>query len=199
MSTVSTKYSPLRINFTVGQPYGNVSGGYSCGFHTGVDIPESGTGQKNPELYSITDSGTVVYTYKDSTGSTPTLGNQVQILDNRTGLYFRYCHMVHGSINVNVGDTVDLSTYIGKMGTTGNSSGTHLHLEASTTQNWSCSTFTNPCNPLGFPNIRGTVVEYDGDAPTPDPPTPDPPTPERTSRKNNWAKRSLNGKTIRLT
>ena len=51
------------------------------------------------------------------------------------------------------------------MGNTGNSTGTHLHLEASTTQAWQCSSFVDPCQPLGFPNIRGTIVKYDGTTP----------------------------------
>lgn len=57
------------------------------------------------------------------------------------------------------------------MGNTGNSTGTHLHLELSTTMSWQCSNFLNPVEPLGIPNIRGTIVEYDGDTP-PEPPTP---------------------------
>ena len=56
------------------------------------------------------------------------------------------------------------------MGNTGNSTGTHLHLELSKTQAWQCGNFLNPVEPLGIPNIRGTVVEYSGD--TPEPPTP---------------------------
>jgi murein DD-endopeptidase MepM/ murein hydrolase activator NlpD len=51
------------------------------------------------------------------------------------------------------------------MGNTGNSTGTHLHLEASTTQAWQCSSFVDPCQPLGFPNERGTVVKWDGTTP----------------------------------
>ena len=90
----------------------------------------------------------VVYVYKESQGTTPSLGNQVQILDNRTGLYYRYCHMVYGSISLNVGDRVNLNTKIGKMGNTGNSTGTHLHLEASTSQAWICENFVDPCQPL---------------------------------------------------
>ena len=171
MAEYRTPYSPMRINCTIGQPYGNPSSSYTCGFHSGVDFPETGTGETNPDLYSITNDGVVVYVYKDSQGTTPSLGNQVQILDNRTGLYYRYCHMLYGSINLNVGDRVNLNTKIGKMGNTGNSTGTHLHLEASTTQAWQCSSFVDPCAPLGFPNIRGTVVIYDGSVP-PEPPTP---------------------------
>lgn len=169
MAEVITPYSPMRIDCTVGYPYGEIDSGYSCGYHTGCDFPASGTSQSNPELYSITDDGEVVYVYKDSTGTTPALGNQVQIKDNRTGLYYRYCHMLYGSITLNVGDKVNLNTKIGTMGNTGNSTGTHLHLEASTTQTWQCSSFVNPCEPLGIPNVRGTIVKWDG---TPIPPTP---------------------------
>lgn len=174
MSTYDTPYSPMHIDCTIGQPYGNPSTSYTCGFHTGVDFPETGTGTTNPDLYSITNDGVVVYTYKNSTGTTPALGNQVMIFDRRTNLYYRYCHMVYGSINLNVGDTVNLNTYIGKMGNTGNSTGTHLHLEASRTETWSCENFVDPCEPLGFPNVRGTVVHYTGEEPPPPPPPPRP-------------------------
>ena len=144
MATVQTSKSPLHINCTVGQPYGNPSSGYSCGFHTGIDFPASGTSESNPDLYSCVSNGTVVYVYTASQGSSPSLGNQVQIRDNDTGLYYRYCHMLYGSIVVNVGDNVTTATRVGKMGNTGNSTGTHLHLECSTTQRWQCSTFLNP-------------------------------------------------------
>lgn len=171
MAEVTTPYSPMRIDCIVGYPYGEIDSGYSCGYHTGTDFPASGTSQSNPDLYSITDDGEVVYVYKDSTGTTPALGNQVQIKDNRTGLYYRYCHMLYGSISLNVGDKVNLNTKIGTMGNTGNSTGTHLHLEASTTQAWQCSSFVNPCEPLGIPNKRGTIVKYGGE-PIPPGPTP---------------------------
>lgn len=171
MAEYTTKYSPMHIDCTVGQPYGNVDPDYSCGFHTGVDFPQSGVAVQNPDLYSITDDGVVVYVYKESQGTSPSLGNQVQIYDNRTGLYYRYCHMLYGSVNLNVGDRVNLNTIVGKMGNTGNSTGTHLHLEASTSQAWVCSNFVDPCNPLGFPNIRGTIVKWDSTPPTPPTPT----------------------------
>lgn len=180
MAEYTTKYSPMHIDCTIGQPYGNPSSSYSCGFHTGVDFPQSGVAVQNPDLYSITDDGEVVYVYNQSQGTTPALGNQVQILDHRTGLYYRYCHMLYGSVNLNVGDRVNLNTIVGKMGNTGNSTGTHLHLEASTTQAWQCSSFVDPCGPLGFPNERGTIVKWDSTPPTPPTPT--------TNNKNKWLK-----------
>lgn len=172
MAEYTTPYSPMHIDCTVGQPYGNVSSSYSCGFHTGVDFPETGTGQTNPTLYSCSDDGTVVYVYKNSTGTTPALGNQVQIYDRRTGLYFRYCHMLYGSVTLNVGDTVNTNTVVGRMGNTGNSTGTHLHLECSTSESWICANFRDPCGPLGFANVRGTIVHYGGSPTPPTPPTP---------------------------
>lgn len=85
--------------------------------------------------------------------------------------------MLYGSIAVSVGDRVNLNTKIGKMGNTGNSTGTHLHLEASTSQNWVCANFVDPCAPLGFPNTRGTIVKWDGQTP---------PTPTPTKQKGNF-------------
>lgn len=148
MGEVTTKYSPMHIDCVVGQPYGEVDSSYTCGFHTGIDFPQSGVSIENPDLYSCSEDGEVTYVYKDATGTTPALGNQVQIYDKRTGLYFRYCHMLYGSVNLNVGDKVTTSTIVGKMGNTGNSTGTHLHLEATTKQAWACENFTNPGEPL---------------------------------------------------
>ena len=180
MAEYTTKYSPMHIDCTVGQPYGNPSSSYSCGFHTGVDFPQSGVAVQNPDLYSISEDGIVTYVYNQSQGTTPALGNQVQIYDNRTGLYYRYCHMLYGSVTLNVGDRVNLNTIVGKMGNTGNSTGTHLHLEASTSQAWSCSNFVDPCQPLGFPNTRGTIVKWDSTPPTPPTPT------QLTKKKFPW-------------
>lgn len=182
-----TKYSPMHIPCIIGQPYGTIDSTYSCGFHTGVDFPQSGTNSINPLLYSVSDDGIVVYVYKNSTGNggDESLGNQVQIYDTRTHLYYRYCHMLYGSITLNVGDSVNLNTVIGRMGNTGNSTGTHLHLEATIAQPWQCSNFVDPCSPLGFPNIRGTEVEWDNSI-TPIPP----PSEVQIKHKFNWVLRN---------
>lgn len=41
MATVRSKYSPIHLECEVGQPYRNISSGYTCGFHTGIDFPQS--------------------------------------------------------------------------------------------------------------------------------------------------------------
>lgn len=140
MATVYSSVTPIHGTATIGQPYGNASSSYSCGFHTGVDFPA--TGSDSYDLYSCCE-GEVVYTYTSATGSSPALGNQVQIKRD-DGIYFRYCHLQYGSIQVSVGQRVNTGTFLGIMGSTGNVTGRHLHLEASTTQAWNCSTFLVP-------------------------------------------------------
>ena len=114
MAEVTTNKSPLHIDCTVGYPFGIADSEYSCGYHTGTDFPASGTAETNPDLYSVVENGTVVYIYDQSTGTTPALGNQVQIKDNITGNFYRYCHLLQGSISVNVGDSVNLNTKLRK-------------------------------------------------------------------------------------
>lgn len=92
--------------------------------------------------------------------------------------------MVEGSLQVSVGQEVDLTTPIGRMGATGNVTGRHLHLECSTTQNWQCSTFLNPCTILGIPNVDNTIIRYDGSVNPPDP--PEPPISFRKKGKFKW-------------
>lgn len=90
--------------------------------------------------------------------------------------------MLYGSIVVNVGDKVNLNTKLGKMGNTGYSTGTHLHLELSTTQAWICGNFLNPVESLGIPNVQGTIVEYNGDEPNP----PEPPEKQDKTFYKKW-------------
>lgn len=52
MATVTISTSPLHITCTVGQPFGNPNSSYTCGFHSGIDFPASGTAESNPKLFS---------------------------------------------------------------------------------------------------------------------------------------------------
>lgn len=90
--------------------------------------------------------------------------------------------MVAGSLQVNVGDIVNLNSVIGRMGATGNVTGRHLHLECSTTQAWQCSTFVNPCDLLKIPNVDNTIIHYDGTIP----PEPEPEPTEVKKSKFKW-------------
>lgn len=51
------------------------------------------------------------------------------VIDHNNGFQTRYAHMLADSITVHVGEIVTQGTTIGQMGSTGLSTGTHLHFE----------------------------------------------------------------------
>lgn len=103
------------------------------GSHGALDI---GGGSKNSTNIIATAAGTVVYPtandkidYGDGfLGSSAGYGNHV-IIDHGGGIYSLYGHLYANTITVRAGDTVEQGQVIAKMGTSGNSTGTHLHFE----------------------------------------------------------------------
>jgi murein DD-endopeptidase MepM/ murein hydrolase activator NlpD len=87
--------------------------------HTGTDI---GAGCNAP-IYAAS-GGTVVYA-----GWYGTYGNFV-LIDHGGGVQTGYAHIVNGGILVGVGQSVGVGTNIALVGTTGASTGCHLHFEA---------------------------------------------------------------------
>lgn len=85
-------------------------------FHAGLDFP-------GPALATIhaTAPGTVVFA-----GARSGYGDTVEI-DHGGGVWTRYAHL--SEIDVAAGDRVDRGDRIGGMGSTGHSTGTHLHYE----------------------------------------------------------------------
>lgn len=111
----------------MGWPFANGGGTFMRGFagnaHLGVDIStRGGTGPGAPVL--AVDGGTVV-SAGDSV-SHWTYGNEINI-NHGNGLYTRYAHL--SKISVRVGQKVSKGQIIGTEGNTGNSEGTHLHIE----------------------------------------------------------------------
>lgn len=86
--------------------------------HAGVDLA---AGCRAP-IYAAYP-GTVVYA-----GWLGTFGNYVKI-DHGDGLTTGYAHIVSGGIAVNIGDRVSAGTRIASVGSTGGSTGCHLHFE----------------------------------------------------------------------
>lgn len=97
-----------------------VNGNYSAGFHDGIDF--SNAGVKTP-LYPIYPG--VVETAKWG----GLFGNVMVVKHDVDGdvYYSLYAHM--DSFSAKVGDNVGYNTKLGIMGTTGNSTGIHVHLE----------------------------------------------------------------------
>ncbi|MBQ9429096.1 MAG: peptidoglycan DD-metalloendopeptidase family protein [Clostridia bacterium] len=85
-------------------------------FHTGVDIPAAvGT-----DIYAVQDGKVVVATSHYS------YGNYI-VVDHGGGISTLYAHC--SKLLVGVGDTVKQGDHIAEMGSTGNSTGSHLHIE----------------------------------------------------------------------
>ena len=175
---VTIPNSPIHEQAMITYPYGVADSGYTCGWHTGLDFDS--TVSASPLLYSVC-SGTVT---KVTTSTSTALGVQAYIKDDETGLYWHYCHMQAGSLRVKVSDKVNTGSPIGILGSTGNVTGAHLHLELMTSMVWACSNFRNPAEYLHIPNIDGEIVNYDGSAP--EPPTPGPPVSRGTRKGFPW-------------
>jgi len=84
--------------------------------HRGIDIAR-------PSNYNIlaSDNGVVV-----SAGVSGSYGNRI-VINHNNGYTTLYGHL--SSIKVSVGQVVEKGSVIGIMGSTGNSTGTHLHFE----------------------------------------------------------------------
>lgn len=111
---------------------GMVSQGYSF-YHKAVDIANRGAG---PILAA--DSGTVVEAGWDPSG----YGNRVSI-DHHNGTVTLYAHM--SVLQVAPGQNVNRGDVLGQMGSTGRSTGTHLHFEIR-----QGGVFLNPLQVLGL-------------------------------------------------
>jgi murein DD-endopeptidase MepM/ murein hydrolase activator NlpD len=101
---------------TITQGYGRKNARYAKGYHTGIDIGC----QNGSPIRSATD-GTVTYA-----GWAGAYGNQIKVGVNSTTEIW-YNHM--SKLIASKGDKVTAGKEIGKLGTTGNSTGPHLHFE----------------------------------------------------------------------
>ena len=106
--------NPLRVNPLITSRFGE--GGSRRYTHTGVDLA---TALGTP-IYPIA-AGTVTFV-----GYSGSYGNKVEI-DHGDGIVSWYAHC--NTLNVSVGSSVTTDTCIATVGSTGNSTGPHLHLE----------------------------------------------------------------------
>ncbi|MFC8393287.1 peptidoglycan DD-metalloendopeptidase family protein [Streptomyces sp. NPDC057238] len=113
---------------------------WSSGYHTGVDFAvPTGTSLK------AVGAGTVV-----SAGWAGAYGNQVVIqLDD--GHYAQYAHL--SSLSVSAGQTVTGGQQVGLSGSTGNSTGPHLHFEIRTTPDYG-----SDVDPISYLRSKGVSI-----------------------------------------
>lgn len=121
---------PLIDTYSISSPFGSRGEEH----HDGIDLATS----ENNLVYAASD-GIV-----ESVGFDPSAGNYV-IVKHLNGLYTNYFHL--NSQSVRVGQSINLGTVLGTVGSTGNSTGPHLHFAISMSE-W--SHYLDPLNYLSF-------------------------------------------------
>lgn len=96
-------------------------------FHPGIDIaPPADGSEPHPEIFNVWKSQVHVL------GTSASFGERVwvKLLDGpHNGLYMVYSHMQKINPALKVGMIIEEGTLMGIMGSTGHSSGVHVHLE----------------------------------------------------------------------
>lgn len=94
--------------------------------HTGVDV---NINVKGKNVVAVKDGTVVISTAKrNPDGSYRSYGEYV-VINHHDGTMTLYAHMLSGSRKVSEGQTVSQGQVLGTVGSTGNSTGTHLHFE----------------------------------------------------------------------
>lgn len=118
-STATRQGLVAPVGASLGTPYRKAGSSWSKGYHTGIDFPvPTGTSVKSVA------AGSVV-----SAGWGGSFGYQV-VVRHADGRYSQYAHL--SAISVRDGQSVSAGQRIGRSGSTGNSSGPHLHFEVRT-------------------------------------------------------------------
>jgi len=128
------------VNAPIGTAYHASGSSWSKGYHTGVDfLVPTGTSVKAIE------TGTVV-----SAGWAGSYGYQV-VIRHADGRYSQYAHL--SAISVRDGQTVGEGQRIGRSGSTGNTTGPHLHFEVRTGPG-----FGSDIDPLAYLRAGGVKI-----------------------------------------
>ncbi|MFD8672506.1 M23 family metallopeptidase [Streptomyces seoulensis] len=94
--------------------------------------------------------GTVVKAGPNGAGDGPAYGNAI-VIKHGNGLYSQYAHL--SRVDVKIGQVVKTGQHIAKSGSTGNSTGPHLHFEIRKTPNYGSAV-----NPVTFLKAHGVHV-----------------------------------------
>ncbi|MFD3541093.1 transglycosylase family protein [Streptomyces sp. NPDC058662] len=128
------------VDAALGTAYRVSGSSWSSGYHTGVDFPvATGTAVK------AVSPGTIV-----SAGWAGAYGYQV-VIRHTDGRYSQYAHL--SALGVKAGQQVSGGQRIGRSGSTGNSSGPHLHFEMRTGPGYG-----SDIDPLGYLRSHGVRI-----------------------------------------
>ncbi|MGW1767538.1 transglycosylase family protein [Streptomyces sp. NPDC002073] len=128
------------VEASIGTPYHQSGSSWSSGYHTGVDFQvPTGTSVK------AVAAGEVV-----SAGWGGAYGYQV-VIRHTDGKYSQYAHL--SAVGVRAGQQINGGQRIGRSGSTGNSTGPHLHFEMRTG-----SGYGSDIDPLAYLRGRGVSI-----------------------------------------
>lgn len=145
---------PFKGQIKITTLYGE-KGNWACGWHTGVDL----VALEDKRVYAIAP-GKVEYVRDGGA-----YGKHVRVRHDN-GIVSLYAHLA--SIEVKKWDEVTCNTVLGIEGSTGNSSGNHLHLEvhngsylypAQNSKPTDYPTLLDPCKVLRIKNQKGKVIK----------------------------------------
>lgn len=129
---------PVTVTSEFGYRYHPISGSYEL--HNGIDLVN---GNATTPIYASAAGEVVI------AGSYPDWYGNYVVIKHSDGLYTGYAHQ--SQLRVSVGDTVNQGQQIGNMGTTGPSTGPHLHFQFFRNGPWpSNSDFVNPREYINF-------------------------------------------------
>lgn len=155
----------INDTFWVTSPFWEVRGSRH---HHGIDIavPYNSDNDGFVYVYSMVNGECIETGYSDG------YGNYTIIKQDGTNIGFLYAHLRIPDPQrlVEEGDIVTIGMAIGYEGSTGQSTGPHLHLEIQqlygTNYNWrhadNIDNFINPATYMGIPNVTGTECYYNG-------------------------------------
>ncbi|MFE7583636.1 peptidoglycan DD-metalloendopeptidase family protein [Streptomyces gardneri] len=139
-STGSSAGWVAPVSGGISTPYRASGSMWSSGYHTGVDfIASSGT------TVRAVGAGNVV-----SAGYSGAYGNEV-VIQHADGTYSQYAHL--SSLSVSSGQSVSGGQQIGLSGSTGNSTGPHLHFEIR-----SSPSYGSDMDPLAYLRQHGVSI-----------------------------------------
>ena len=135
-------------------------------YHSGTDI--SGAGGNGAINIIAAKDGVVVYPTANVSNDCPSstslsdcgngYGNYV-IIQHSDGNFTLYGHLHANTITVTAGESVEQGQVIAKMGSSGNSTGTHLHFEVRAGQN----SYSATVEPLDYISLENPRVVATGD------------------------------------
>lgn len=129
---------PITVTSEFGYRVHPISGEYTL--HNGIDLVN---GNATTAIFASAAGEVVI------SGSYPDWYGNYVVIKHADGLYTGYAHL--SQLSVSQGDTVNQGQRIGNMGTTGPSTGPHLHFQFFTNGPWpSSDDFINPRDKIDF-------------------------------------------------